>query len=202
MKKAIWIATLAIVSGVAVIFAVRTFVVESASAQMDISERTAHSLQGKIDAIRTAEKAAGRSASETVEVSDAELESYVLYSLRESIPARVDSIDVQLTPETVAADTKMTFGNSPTNNPLIDILIGGTHRLFVKGKLTASGGQGKFSLQEARVDGIPVPIVLIEVLVDKYVKPKYPDVRLDVPFVMPWGIEDLTLTDGKATIVY
>jgi hypothetical protein len=177
MKKAVWIATLALLAGAAVIFAVRSFVVESAPAQMEISERTAQVLQGKIDAIRKAEKTPGRSASETVEVSDAELEAYVLYSLREQIPARVDSIDVQLTPGTVAADTKMTFGDSPTRNPLIDVLISGTHRLFVKGKLEASGGKGKFSLEEARVDGIPVPIILIETLVDKYVKPKYPHVR-------------------------
>jgi hypothetical protein len=52
------------------------------------------------------------------------------------------------------------------------------------------------------VDGIPVPIVLIETLVDRYVKPKSPDVKLDEPFMMPWGIEDLTITNGKATIVY
>jgi hypothetical protein len=202
MKKAVWIATLALLAGAVVIFAVRSFVVESAPAQLEISERTAQVLQGKIDAIRKADKTPGRTASETVEVSEAELEAYVLYSLREEIPARVDSIDVQLTPGTVAADTKMTFGNSPTNNPLIDVLISGSHRLFVKGKLEARGGKGKFSLEEAAVDRIPVPIILIETLVDKYVKPKYPDVKLDEPFGMPWGIEDLTVTQGKATIVY
>src|SRR5688572_24680737 len=115
MKKAVWVVSLALLAGAAVIFAVRSFVVESVSAQMEISERTAQVLQGKIDAIRKAEKATDRRASETVEVSDAELESYVLFSLREEIPARVDSIDVQLTPGSVAAETKMTFGNSPTN---------------------------------------------------------------------------------------
>lgn len=202
IKKTVWIAPLALLAGAAVIFAVRSFVVESASAQMDVSERSAQVLQEKIDTIKKAEKTPGRQASETVVVTESELESYVLFSLREQIPARVDSIDVQLTPGTVAADTKMTFGNSPTKNPLIDVLISGTHRFFIKGKLTASGGMGKFNLDEARVDGIPVPIVFIETLVDRYVKPKHPDVKLDEPFMVPWGIEDLTITNGKATIVY
>jgi hypothetical protein len=202
MKKAVWIATLALLAGAAVIFAVRTFVVESAAPQTDLSESTARILQLKIDAIRKVEKDASPRAPVTVEVTEAEFESYVLYSLKEEIPARVDSIDVQLTPGEVAADTKMTFGNSPTRNPLIDALISGTHQLFVKGKLSATGGNGKFTLEEARVDGIPVPIVLIETLVDKYVKPKYPQVKLDEPFTMPWGIEDLTITQGKATITY
>jgi hypothetical protein len=202
MKKAVWVVTLALLAGAIVIFTVKTFVVESATAQMEISERTAQILQAKIDAIRKAEKATEPRASVTVEVTEAELESYVLHSLREQIPAKVDSMDVQLAPGSVAADTRMTFGNSPTRNPLIDVLISGTHRLFVKGKLAASGGKGKFTLEEARVDGIPVPIILIETLVDRYVKPKYPDVKLDQPFAMPWGIEDLTISNGKATIVY
>ena len=204
MKKTVWIAALALLVGVAVIFTVRSFVVESASAQVPPkpSERAAHTLQDKINSIKQAEKDSGRSASETVEVSDAELESYVLYSLRAQIPARVDSIDVKLTPGTVAADTKLTFGSSPTNNPMIDMLVSGTHTFTLRGKLAATEGMGKFSLDQARVDGIPVPIVFIETLVDRYVKPKYPEVKLDEPFKMPWGIEGLTITNGKATIVY
>ena len=53
-----------------------------------------------------------------------------------------------------------------------------------------------------KVDGIPVPNILIETLVEKYVKPKYPEVDLKEPFPMPWGMESLTITPGKATIVY
>lgn len=214
MKKAVWMSALTALAGVAIIFAVRSFVVESVSAQEDVSERTAGVLQVKLDAVKNAEKAEKAEnaenaekeraprAPESVEFSDVELESYVLYSLRDDIPARVDSIDVQLSPGVVSADTKMTFGTNPTNNPLIDALIGGTHRLFVKGKLSASAGKAKFTLEEARVDGIPVPIVLIETLVEKFVKPRHPDVKLDEPFTMPWGIEDLAITSGKATIIY
>jgi len=202
MKKAVWIATLALLAGAAVILAVRTFTVESAPPQSELSPRTAQILQVKIDAIRKVEKQTAPRSPETIEVTEVELESYVLYSLREEIPATVDSIDVQLTPGAVAADTKMTFGSNPTRNPLIDALISGTHQLFVKGKLSASGGKGKFTLESARVDGIPVPVVLIETLVDKYVKPKYPQVELDKPFAMPWGIEELTVSQGKATVTY
>jgi hypothetical protein len=202
MKKKLGVAALAVLAGVAVIFAIRPFVVESVSAQAEVSERMAKVLQVKIDAIKKARDLGGNRPPVTVEASEEELESYVLFSLREDIPAKVESIDVLLTPGTVAADTKMTFGSNPTNNAILDVLISGTHRFFVKGQLSASGGKGKFILQEARVDGIPVPIVLIETLIEKYVKPKYPDVKLDEPFAMPWGIEELTITAGKTTIVY
>jgi hypothetical protein len=203
MKKAVCIAAVVLVVGIAGVFAVRSFVAEPVSAQQtEVSERAAGQLQVKIDAIRKVEKSTESRQPETVELSEEELESYVVYSLREHIPAKVDSIDVELTPGAVSADTKMTFGSNPTRNPMIDVLISGTHRLYVKGQLSASGGKGKFILEEARVDGIPVPIVLIETLIDRYVKPKYPDVKLDEPFSMPWGIEDLTISADKASVVY
>jgi hypothetical protein len=203
MKKAVCIAAVVLTVGIVAIFAVRNFIAEPVSAQQaQVSERAAGQLQVKIDAIRKVENATESRQPATVELSEEELESYVVYSLREHIPAKVDSIDVELTPGAVSADTKMTFGSNPTRNPMIDVLISGTHRLYVKGQLSASGGKGKFVLEEARVDGIPVPIVLIETLIDRYVKPKYPDVKLDEPFSMPWGIEDLTITTDKASVTY
>jgi hypothetical protein len=74
--------------------------------------------------------------------------------------------------------------------------------LFLKGKLNAKEGRGRFDLEEVRVDGIPVPNVLIQALIKKYVKPKYPDVDLNEPFDMPWGIQELKIDAGKATVVY
>ncbi|MBI2149137.1 MAG: hypothetical protein HYU27_00840 [Acidobacteria bacterium] len=170
----------------------------------EVSPKTAQLLQIKIDAIKAAEENAGRqNGGSRVEVSEAELESYVLYSLAEDIPATIDSIDVQLGANTVGADTQITFTSNATGNPVVDALVGGTHNLFLKGKLVTTGqGRGKFDLQEIRVDGIPVPNVLIQTLFKKYVKPKYPDADLNEPFDLPWGIEELKLESGKASFVY
>ena len=170
--------------------------------QNEVSERMAASLQQKIDAIQAAEKNGNDRAPATVVVSEVELESYVLYEMRDEIPARIDSLDVQLSDGAVAADTKLTFASDATGNPLMDVLIAGTHNLFVKGKLAAKAERGRFELQEVKVDGIPVPLILIEALISRYVNPKYPDVDLNEDFPMPWGIDALTITPGKATIVY
>ena len=89
-----------------------------------------------------------------------------------------------------------------TGNPMVDALVGGTHNLFLKGKLGGEHGRGKFDLEEIRVDGIPVPKVLIQTLFKKYVKPKYPDADLNEPFDLPWGIEELTIEQSKAIVQY
>jgi len=114
----------------------------------------------------------------------------------------MDSIDVQLTPGAVAADTQMTFNSNTTGNPMVDALVGGTHNLFVKGRLSGYQGRGKFDLEEVRVDGIPVPKVLINSLFDKYVKPKYPEADLKEPFDLPWGIQSIDIQSQKARITY
>ena len=170
-----------------------------ASAAGQVSEKSAEELQIKIDTIKNAKSDEGRGRE--VELVDSELESYVLFKLRKDIPIQMDSFDVQLAPGTVAADTQLTFTSS-LGNPVLDALIGGTHNLFVKAKLEGSAGRGKFELQEVRIDGIPVPLVLIETLVSKYVKPKYPDVDLKEPFDLPWGIEEIVIEDqiGRAHV--
>ena len=206
MKKKILIASAGIVLLAAGgLIAFRSVSAEkAASAQAaEVSPKSAESLQIKIDAIKKAFKMPDRApGASRVELSEAELESYVLYSLAADIPARIDSFDVQLGQDTVAADTQLTFDAHSTGNPVVDTFIGGTHNLLLKGKLVARQGRGKFDLEEVHVDGIPVPNILIQALVDRYVKPKYPDVDFKEPFDMPWGIEELELEPGKATVVY
>jgi hypothetical protein len=205
MKKAVLIAfaALAIVA-VGGVIAFRVIAAKSAShGPKDISEKSARSLQAKIDAIKKASETPGhKRGSSRVELSEGELESYVLYSLKEDIPAQIDSIDVQLGQDTISAGTQITFNSNATGNPVVDALVGGTHNLFLKGKLVGHEARGKFDLQEIQVDSIPVPNVLIQALIKRYVKPKYPEVDLNEPFDLPWEIQELKLEQGKATVVY
>ena len=176
---------------------------EEAMAVTEVSPKAAKVLQAKIDAMKDAEDNPKYPRGSTrVEVTESEVESYLLYSLKEDIPAQVDSADVQLGPDAVALDTQITFANNATGNPVFDAVVGGTHNLFVKGKLVAQHAEGKFELQEVRVDSIPVPNVLIQALIKKYVKPKYPEVDINEPFEMPYGIQELKVEQGKAAVVY
>jgi hypothetical protein len=204
MKKVVLI----VLTGVAImavggVIAFRVIAAKGGAHSKNISEKSAHSLQAKIDAIKKAAKTPShKRGSSRVELSEDELESYVLYSLKEDIPAQIDSIDVQLAPDTVSSGTQITFNSNATGNPVVDVLVGGTHNLFLKGKLVGHEGRGKFDLQEVQVDGIPVPNVLIQALIKRYVKPKYPEVDLNEPFDLPWEIQEVKLEQGKATVVY
>ena len=172
--------------------------------RFEVSPKAAKSLQQKIDADQGGRKTRQRinPAHRTCELLEAELESYLVYSLKEDIPAQDRFRRLQLGTDTISLDTQITFTSNATGNPVVDALVGGTHNLFLKGKLVAHEAVGKFDLQEIRVDGIPVPNIFIQTLFKKYVKPKYPDADLNEPFDMPWGIEELKLEPGKGTVVY
>jgi len=205
MKKSLILAAIGIVvAAVAGLLILRGLQAENTvSAKEGVSAEAAAALQKKIDSIKAADKNTDRPPGESsVELSEIELESYVLFELKSEIPARMDSFDVQLEPGTVGAQTQLTFSADATGNPIIDAVVGGTHDLFVKGRLQGAAGRGKFDLEEIRVDGIPVPNILIAALFEKYVKPKYPEADLSQAFDLPWGIEEITVDQGKAKVVY
>lgn len=206
MKKAALIAAAGlIVMAVTGMIVFRTIAAKEAPGRpvQEVSPKAAKSLQDKIDAVKSAEhNPHHKRGSSRVELSEGELESYLLYSLKDDIPAQIDSADVQLGQDTIGLDTQITFVSNATGNPMVDALVGGTHNLFLKGKLVGRQGRGKFDLQEIRVDGIPVPNILIQALFKKYVKPKYPDADLNEPFDLPYNIEELKLEPGRTTVVY
>jgi hypothetical protein len=185
------------------VVAFRSIAAKEGALATEVSPRAAKVLQEKIDAIKNSENSPQhKRGSSRVQLSEAELESYLIYSLQDDIPAKVDSATVDLAQDTVGLDAQLTFAANATGNPMVDALVGGTHNLLFKGKLVADHARGKFDLQEVRVDGIPVPNIFIQTLFKKYVKPKYPEADLNEPFDMPWGIEELKLQPGKATVVY
>src|SRR6185295_17283890 len=108
MKKTVGIVAVVLLAAITAIVALRVYAANPVAPQADVSERTSKILQGKIDAIKAAEKSGIKQLPRTVEVSEPELESYVLYGLKNDIPAKVETIDVQLTEGAVAADTRLT----------------------------------------------------------------------------------------------
>jgi hypothetical protein len=207
MKKIVWAGVVLVTMGAVGLVAVHSIRAQAESPAPSsaprVSRKAAQSLQGKIDHIkRNGDTPDPKRSSVETEVTEGELESYVVYSMKEDIPVQVDSINVHLTPGTVAADTQVTFTSNATGNSMLDALVGGTHNLSVRGHLSGAEGVGKFDLDDVKVDGIPVPKVLIQTLVEKYVKPKYPEVDLKAPFDMPWGIRAIDVGEGKARIVY
>lgn len=167
-----------------------------------ISPEAAESVRLKIASIRQAAEDLSRDYEATIEISEVEMESFVLYEMVDEIPAKVESIDIGIEDSKISAFVEITFPSQETGNLLTGFLIGGTHSLFVQGRLEARNGRGTFELLEVRLDGLPMPILIVEALVDRFVTPQYPQVDLGEPFEVPWGVEGVWLSKGNAVISY
>jgi hypothetical protein len=199
MKKAAFAAVL--ISSFVAICSQRGSIHAAAFGPTVQSAASASSLQTKIDKIKKTQNDKTHQT-ERLDVNEKELESYVMISMKKDIPVKVESIRVLLTPGTIAADSRLTLPPDATGNYIVDLLVSGTHSILIKGKIRGSKGVGKFDLQDVRVDGLPVPNIVIDALIKHYVKPKYPNVDLKEPFDLPWGIDEIAVNTGKATITY
>lgn len=152
--------------------------------------------------------AAGRQATQTTQVSDDELNSYLRFHARDQIPAGI--VD-------------------PTLNALGDGRVGGrvivdldavrTQKQrgwldpmgYLTGKLpvTATGtlatkdGVGRFELLSAEISGITVPKTLLQELLAHYSRsPENPaGINMDDPFELPSRIKEIRVGKAQSTIV-
>ena len=85
---------------------------------------------------------------------------------------------------------------------MLNTLVGHVHKVSVKGMLVGDQGRGKFDLEEFRVDGLPVPTILISPLFDRYVKTNYARADLKDTFELPWGVQQVRIEEGKLIAHY
>ena len=75
--------------------------------------------------------------------------------------------------------------------------------VYVTGTLSTASGRGRFALERATVDGIPVPRLFIDELLAFYTRSadNPSGMRLEEPFELPSEIERIDVTTGQATVI-
>jgi hypothetical protein len=85
-------------------------------------------------------------------------------------------------------------------NPLMQ-LFSGTHDVEVNANGVGIKGEGRVHINSVSIDGITVPRTALQYFVDKYVKPKYPDLGLDSTFDLPARVDSAVVGDHKLTVI-
>lgn len=81
--------------------------------------------------------------------------------------------------------------------------LSGRLPVYVTGTLSTASGRGRFALERATVDGIPVPRLFIDELLAYYTRSadNPSGMRLEEPFELPSEIERIDVTTGQATVI-
>jgi hypothetical protein len=136
-------------------------------------------------------------------LTEAEVNAY-LASDNISLPAGVQSVKLEGDDGVVTGNTRVDFDRiregAHSSNPLLSI-FSGVHEVVVVVHAHGSGGRGQVHVDSVSLDTIEVPRFVLQLFVDKFLKPKYPELGLDSEFALPDRIDMATVGKHELTIV-
>ena len=185
----------------------------TAEAQTRLTQQDADRCQTKLGRISTfaaKPKAAKGSAAatQTTQLTDAELNAYIKFNLKNEVPAGV--VDPTLTAvgegkvrgaAVIDLDTVRKQKQRSWTDPLG--YMTGRLPLTASGLLITQNGIGRFQLESAEISGITIPKSLLQELLSFYSKSaeKPSGISMDDPFELPASIKEIRVGKGEAMVV-
>jgi hypothetical protein len=121
-----------------------------------------------------------------------------------SMPAGVESVRLQGQPGVINGAARVDFDKVRegvhSSNPLLS-LFSGVHNVEVATHAYAAGGQGYVHVDSVSLDGVEVPRFVLQMFVEKYLQPRYPDIGLDSKFKLADRIDTATVGNHTLTVV-
>ena len=145
------------------------------------------------------------SSPQTYVLSEEDLNAFLAFRLRKYNPQGVESVRVVFRRDRllIRADvdlSKLVSSRKAPEAGLLAALLGGRHQVEVDGVLEVEDGRGQYRLEGLRLDGTPFPAMLLDSLVDRLIEATQLSDDPRKPFTMPYGIKDVTISPGRATI--
>ncbi len=134
--------------------------------------------------------------------TEQEANSY-LASDKVELPAGVQSVKLQGAPGIITGEAHVDFDRIRegihSSNPLLSI-FSGVHDVVVVAHAHGAGGQGYVDVDSVSLDGIEIPQFVLELFVEKYLRPKYPQIGVDSQFALPDRIDTAAVGLHKLTV--
>lgn len=152
--------------------------------------------------------AAAAPKTQTTQLTDAELNSYIRFHLREQVPAGIVEPTLNAVGDgrvrggaTIDLDAVRKSRQRGWMDPMN--FLTGSLPLTASGVLITQNGVGRFQLESAEISGISIPKSLVQELLSHYSKSaENPGgLSLDDPFELPARIKEIRVGRGEAMVV-
>lgn len=87
-----------------------------------------------------------------------------------------------------------------SSNPLLGV-FSGLHDVHVVAQASGMNHTGTITVQHVYLDNVEMPQIALQFFVERYVKPKYPNVGITSTFPLPLKIETATVEAGRVQLV-
>ena len=120
-----------------------------------------------------------------------------------ALPSGVSDVRFSSIPAVVTANARVDFDKLTAGvksaNPLLSI-FSGVHDVVMTAQASGAQGMGSVRVESMTIDGVRVPRIAMQYAVDKYLKPKYPNVGLDSKFKLPARIDVAVVGNNVVTL--
>jgi len=165
------------------------------------SRSDAEAFSQKVEKLVAGEKAR---TTNTVEFRQVEVDAYIQNDLAPLFPKGLDQVDVKLQQGLLAGSARINFDTLETgdgrSNPLLSALLRGEHLLGVVASVKTQNGTGSYEVSKVLLDQREIPKPLVDLLIQKYIVPKYPAAKPNTPFPLPYNVDHADLQPGKVIV--
>jgi hypothetical protein len=120
------------------------------------------------------------------------------------LPKGVQRVHLEGMPGVVTAELHVDFDQitqgSRSVNPLL-ALFSGVHQVQVATHAYGQRGVGYVHVDRVSLDGVEVPPIALEFFIERYIKPKHPEIGIDSRFQMPDRIDTAVAGQRQVTVV-
>jgi len=165
------------------------------------ADPAAESLQRKLDRIQSNGALAHPRPLTTV-MTEQEINAYVA-SGRVNLPKGVQSVRFSGQPGVIDAWARVDFdqltAGQRSANPLLS-MFSGVHDVAVAAHGNGAGGVGNVHIDSVALDGVQIPDFALQMFVNHYIKPKYPNLGIDNRFQLPDRIDTAVVGNHQLTV--
>jgi len=141
------------------------------------------------------------------EFTEAEIDAFLQHEISQHYPQGVRQIQFRFQQNQLSARALVDFDamqadSAASRKSLVWALLHGERWVEVSGKLTGENGLGRYDILGIRIGDQKIPRVLIDLLLDHYVLPKYPGAGPNTDFDLPFNIRSIELMPGKVFVRY
>jgi hypothetical protein len=136
-----------------------------------------------------------------------ELNAYVQTELPGVAPQGVRDPKVELQGNNIATGRalinflKIQSARGATPNWFMKKLLDGEHEVAVTAKVSSGGGRATVYLQRVEISGVPVEGAALDFVIQNYLLPNYPNVKINQPFDLKYRMDRLEVSPGIAYVV-
>lgn len=175
----------------------------------DVSKQQADVFARKLGEIAKEAPPAIKPGMRRTPVTEAELNSWFAYQAQPLLPKGVSQPEVAILGNgkvkgTATVDLDSVATRRSTGSMLDPwSYLGGRVPVNVTGTLHTKDGTGRFDLEAADVNGLPVPKFLLQEMLSFYSRSERrpQGIRLDDPFTLPARIQQIEVGQGRAVVV-